>query len=99
MQLLIWIFILRNQGKIEKDERLSKCNYGLKKNYSIELAILEKRLIYNHSKIKCKEIAHNLTDLKAYYDRQLLEIISIVEELTRIERELVKLFAKILLKM
>ena len=99
MQLLIQIFTSRNQGKIEKDKRLSKCNYGSRKNYSIKLAVLEKRLICNHSKIKCEETAYNLTDLKAYYDRELLEIISIVEESTGIEREPVKLFVKILPKM
>ena len=64
-----------------------------------ESAILENRLIYDYSKIKCEEIVYNLTDLKACYNRQLLDIISIVEELTGIERELVKLFAKVLLRM
>jgi len=50
LQLLIYIFMsYRNQEKIEVDQRLSKCNYKSRRNYSIEMAILEKRLIYDTS--------------------------------------------------
>ena len=43
LQLLIRIFILlRNQGNIETDNKISNCNYGSYQNYSIETAILEK---------------------------------------------------------
>ena len=49
MQLLIRIFMsIRNNRQIEKDSRLSKYNYGLRKGYFIELVILEKRLIHNY---------------------------------------------------
>ena len=37
-----------------------------------------------------------MTDLTAYYDRQLAEIRSIVEELIGIERKLIQLIAKVL---
>ena len=64
MQLLIRVFMsLQNQGQIEKDLRLSKCNYGSQKTYSIENAILKKRLIYDSSRLSGETIVHNLTDL------------------------------------
>jgi len=37
-----------------------------------------------------------MTDLKAYYDRQLPKIGSIVKELIGIERKLIQLIAKVL---
>ena len=48
LQLLMRIYIGgRNNENIERDERLSKFNYGSRANYSIETAILEKRLMYD----------------------------------------------------
>ena len=61
----------RNSDKIEEDDRLSKFNYGSKANYLIETAILEKRLMYDVAIRDGKPILHNISDLKAYYDRQL----------------------------
>ena len=50
LQLLMWIFIgLRNKKDMENDNRFSKYNYGLQKAYSIDEAILERRLLYNIS--------------------------------------------------
>ena len=51
MQLLIRVFTDRNNRKIESDDHLSKFNYRLRKNYVLESAILEKRLIYDYSKL------------------------------------------------
>ena len=43
LQLLIRIYIgSKSEKMIEKDERLSKANYGLRKNYLVESVILEK---------------------------------------------------------
>ena len=70
MQLLIRIFMsLRNKGQIEKDSRLSKCNYGFRKGYSIESTILEKRLIYDYRMISMQPMVHNLTNLQLCYDQ------------------------------
>ena len=40
-----------------------------------------------------------MTDLKVYYDRQLLEIGAIIEELVRIEMKTIQLISKMLLIM
>lgn len=47
LQLLFRIIIgLKNNEVIEKNDNMSKFNYGNWKNYSIEDALLEKRLIH-----------------------------------------------------
>jgi len=62
----------------------------------IQSAILEKRLIYDNSILSTDIIIHNLTNLKSYYDRQLPNLVSIIEESTSIERAPIKLFTKVL---
>ena len=70
LQLLIWVFIgSRNQNLLEIDSQISKYNYSLRKNYSIKLAILEKRLIYNKSMLSSQESIYNTTNLKSYYNQ------------------------------
>jgi hypothetical protein len=54
---------LRDKDEAEQDNKISKSNYRLYKNYSIEFAILEKRLIYGYSMLSGKRTMHNLTDL------------------------------------
>ena len=45
LQLLMRILInMRNKSSIESDNRVLKCIYGLRANYLIKNAILEKRL-------------------------------------------------------
>ena len=98
MQLLIRVFIsMRNINKIKSDERLSKSNYRSRRNYSIESAILEKLLIFNHNQLGMKSTICNLIDFQSCYDRQLLKIGSIVEEVTRQNRQVMLLFTKIIL--
>ena len=46
-----------------KNDCFSKANYGLRRNFSIETAILEKRLILDNSIILMKPTIYNLTDL------------------------------------
>ena len=98
LQLVMRIYInTRNKGKIENDPRVSKCNYSLRLKYSIETAILEKQLIYNTSTLNYKHIIYNITDLEAYFNRQLPNVGSIMQESIGIERDIIKLIYKILL--
>ena len=61
---MIRIYFLENREKIiEKDNRFSKANYGLCKNLSIELVILEKRLILDNSLLSIECTICTLTDL------------------------------------
>ena len=59
----------KSEKIIEKDERLSKANYGLRKNYSVELVILEKCLICNSCLLYNAPFIHNLIDLQSCYNR------------------------------
>ena len=82
IQILISILInQQNKFKIETDPRIAKCDYGLRPHYSIEDALLEKRLIYDNSLLKGKCMIYNMIDLKSCYDWQLVEIGSIVQKL------------------
>ena len=93
LQILMRIFVGgRNDKNIEADERLSKYNYGWRKYYLINTAILEKRLIYDTSVRDGKPILHNILDLKACYNRQLLNIGYMVQELISMQREVAKVF-------
>ena len=85
-----------DQELIENDNRFSKANYGSRRNYSIETALLEKRLIFDNSMISGKETIYAITDLQACYDRQLAEIGSIVEESAGRNRAAVKLMSKVI---
>ena len=97
LQLLMRILInTRNKSSIELDLRISKSNYSLRANYLIENAILEKRLWYDNSLLKAKSTIHNMTNLQAYYDRQLPKIGAIVEESVGIEHKPIQLIVKVL---
>ena len=86
LQILTRIFInIRNKSRIESDNRISKCNYGLRVNYFIENAILEKQLVYDNSILIGNITIHNMTDLKSYYDRQLAQMRLIIKESISIE--------------
>ena len=91
------IFIgLRNQSRMKNDSRFSKHNYSSRKAYSIDEVILERRLLYNTSKIIMIPIIHVVTDLATCYDKKLVEIEGIVLELTGIDRHATRLFSKVL---
>jgi len=97
LQLLMRIFLnATDQETIENDRRFSTANYGSRKNYSIESAILEKRLILDHSTLRMEKTIYNFTDLQSCYDRQLSKIGSIVEEAAGRNRKAMKLFTKIM---
>ena len=97
MQILMRILInQRNKLQIEDNPRVAKCNYELRPHYSIEDALLKKRLMNDNSLLNRKRTVHNMIDLKLCYNQQLVEIDSIVQELVRVERLSVKLFTKLL---
>jgi len=97
LQLIIRILLgNRNNGAIKVDERISKYNYRSSRNYNIEEAILEKRLIYDCSVFNHKPIVHVIIDLEAYYNRQLSNICGIVKESLGISRQGIKLIAKVM---
>ena len=86
----------RNNDKVEEDKRLSKFNYGSRTNYSIETAILEKRLMYDVVVWDSKPMLHNISDLKACYDRQLPNLGCMIQEAVGVNREASKVFAEVL---
>ena len=70
----------------------------MRKNYSIETAILQKRLIFDNSLITMKPTIYVITDLQSCYDKQLVNVGSIVEESVGRNRQVMKLFIKIMPK-
>ena len=80
----------------EEDNRFSKANYGSRRNYSIESAILEKRLAIDNSLLSGQSMTHHMTDLKACYDRQLAEVGGILEESVGRDRAAIKLITKVI---
>ena len=97
VQLMMRIFIGgRNDKNIINDERLSKYNYGSRRHYSIETAILEKRLMYDSALRTGKPTMHTISDLKACYDRQLPNIGCMVQEAVGVNRHAAKLIQNIL---
>ena len=89
----------RNQGAIEANRRLSKYNFGLRKMYAIDEVLLEKRLELDSTMRDCKQNINTITDLEVYYDYQLLELRSIIEESGGVDQKYMKLIAKVLLIM
>ena len=70
MQLLMIIFIgSRIEKKIETDDRLSQHGYGSRKGFSIESALLEKRLLLDNAKRAGHKMMYLMSDLEACYDR------------------------------
>ena len=81
---------------IEKDKRISHSNYGSRKNYSIETALLEKRLVMDNSLITGHVTIYHLTDLKSCYDRQLMNIGGLIEESIGRDRDLMKILTNLI---
>ena len=69
----------RNYENVKGDSRLSTFNFGSQKHYSIDSALLEKRLTHDTSKHKNKPTVYLLSDLESCYDRQIPAIGGIVE--------------------
>jgi len=85
-----------NKYHIENDPRISKCNYGFYLNYSIEMVIFGKKLIYDASTLNQLKAIYNMTDLEACFNRQLANASSVLQELIKIERVVIKLISKVL---
>ena len=99
LQLLMRIFLgLRIERKLEKDKRLSKHNHGSRKGYSVESALLEKRLMFDYAKRTEQETGHMVSDLVSCYDRQLPNTWGIVEESIGVNRNMMLLLGKVLPK-
>ena len=97
MKLLIRIYLgSKGEELIKSDTRLSKANYDSRKNYSIKTAILKKRSIYDSSILSMKHTIYNSMNLQSYYNRQLPNIRSIIEESVGHNRQVVKLFTKVI---
>ena len=97
LQLIMRIFVgSRNNENIEKDKRLSQFNYGLRRNYLINTVILEKRLIYDASMRNGKISMHTISYLKAYYDRQLLNLVYMVQKAAGVKRDAIKIIQKVM---
>ena len=90
------IFGVRNEGRIEWYNHISKFNYGSRKGYSINGVILKKWLIYDKSMRNMLLMVHIIIDLEVYYDRQLRNIANIAEESPKISKARVKLIVKVL---
>ena len=73
-----------------------KANYGSRKNYSIETAALEKRLVFDSSMISLENTIYAFADLKAHYDCKLLKLGSMIEEVLVRDRNAMFMFAKTL---
>ena len=97
LQLIMRIYFDDQEEEIiESDERFSKANYGSRKNYSIESAILEKRLAFDNSLINGNNTIYHLTDLQSCYDRQLVNIGGMVEESAGRSRKVIQLITKVI---
>jgi len=97
LQYIMRIFLNdEKEERIETDRRVSKSNYGSRKNYSIETALLEKRLIMDNSMIKGQPTIYHLTDLKSCYDRQLMNIGGLIEESMGRNRDIIKILTNLI---
>ena len=83
---------------IEKDKRFSKSNNRSRKNYAIESAILQKKIVLDNSLNNTKQTIYDFTDLKSCCNRQLANIGSIVEESTDQRRHVMLLLTKLMLR-
>ena len=75
---------------------MSKYNYESRRNYSINTVLLEKRLMYDATLRNGKLTIHSISDLKAYYDRQLLNIGCMVQEAVGVNWVAAKIFQIVL---
>ena len=88
LQTIVRTYVeLRNDYSIKNDSRLSHFNFDSRKHYSIESALLGKRLIYDTSKYDNESTMHLISDLEAFYDRQIPAIGEIVEEALGVDRK------------
>jgi len=75
---------------------LSKDNYGSRKRFSIESALLEKRLIFDLAKITEEKFARVISDLEACFDHQFPTTGGVVEEYIGVKRKVINFITKVL---
>ena len=71
-----------------------KSNCGSRKNYSIESALLEKRIVFDNSLLSREKNIYHLTDLKSCYDRQLANVGALIEESIGVNKNAMQLMTK-----
>ena len=97
LQYIMRIYLSdKKEEIIESHNRFSKASYGLRKKFSIETAILEKRLVFDSSMLSNKPTIYHLTDLQSCYNRQSANIGGILEESIGRDRKAMKLITKII---
>lgn len=97
LQLMLSIFFsLWNDSNIEEDLRLLKCNFGMRKGYSVKNAILEKQLLFESNSCIQKQFVYTFSNMEACYHRKDANIIFMVEESVGVHRDQAMLFSKLL---
>lgn len=97
LQLAIRVLLThRSSVNAEIFPRLSKQNFGNRKGYDINTAILQKKVIKDLVNTKNLPFIHYIDDRKACYDRQLPEIGMLVEISFGIAPQVAELFCKVL---
>ena len=86
----------KKEEVIEKDSRISKSNYSSRKNYSIETALLEKRLVIDNNLLTCNPTIYYLTNLKSYYDQKLVSIRGLIKESIGRDQDIIKMLTNLI---
>lgn len=99
LQLLMRVLItLRNSERAERSDRLSCFNFGNRRNYDIQTAILEKQVIKDTANTLHLPIIHYLDDRQACYDRQLPNLGLLAERSFGLHEKEAHILCKILQK-
>ena len=77
---------------------MSRHNYGSRKGFSIDSALLEKKLLFDYAKRREESNVYLMSDLEACYDRQLPNIRGIVAESVGVNRNMMNILSKVLPK-
>ena len=97
LQLIMRILVSqRTSIHAETSPRLSKANYGNRKHYNIQTAILEKSLIHDLASVTHLPTIHYIDDRKSCYDRKLSEIGKLTERSFGMHRSEVSFLCRIL---
>ena len=90
------LFTNRKWISIKNDDKISKYSYGTRRNKSIQSILLVKWLLYDSNYFTEESIVNIIRDLKGYYDRHLAKIRFILQELTGVDRESVRILLLII---
>lgn len=90
------IFCLCTNDFIENDTQLLKYNYGSRQGYSVENAILEKRLLLELNYFDKEHLIYTFSNLEACYNLQLPNYGGMIQESICIYCDLCILFLKLI---